>query len=113
MSRPLVNVAHSGLDRPPPRTDAPGLPLTRRAHRRAVWYASAGIAPIAVANESMNRRLASWTASAVSRSKVSPAAYRARRAASGNAAMRRPHGERVNRGDVLRAEPGGSGGGDT
>ena len=34
-------------------------------------YASDGMAPTAVANESMNRRFVSWTASGVSFSKVS------------------------------------------
>src|SRR4051812_48319715 len=37
---------------------------------------------MAVAKESMNRRLVSWTASFVSLSKVRPAAYSANRAAS-------------------------------
>src|SRR5581483_10398806 len=90
MSRPLTNVAHSGLERPPPRTDAPGLPETRRAHRLAMWYASAGIAPTAVANESITRRFVSWTACGVSWSKVSPAAYFASRAASVCAAIKHP-----------------------
>ena len=38
-------MAHSGLDLPPPRIDAPGLPLIRDAHFFAMWYASAGMAP--------------------------------------------------------------------
>src|SRR5262245_24633421 len=62
--RPLTKVAHSAFDLPPPRSVAGGLPLLRSAQLRATANASAGIAPTAVANESMNRRLASWTTAA-------------------------------------------------
>ena len=59
MRSPLTNVAHSTLDRPPPRSDAPGLLDTRNAQRFAIEYASEDIAPTAVANESMKRRFVS------------------------------------------------------
>src|SRR4051794_41968963 len=62
MSNPFTNVAHSTLDRPPPRSVAPGVDCTRWAHRRATAKASDGIAPTAVANESMSLRLAWWAA---------------------------------------------------
>src|SRR5256885_1063375 len=108
MSRPLTNVAHSGLDRPPPRSDAPGLPDTRRAHFLAMWYASAGMAPTAVANESMNRRFVSWTASGVSLSKVNPEAYLARRVARVGAAMSHPQRWRADRAGMLYGAGRGS-----
>src|SRR6516162_2700561 len=76
-SNPFTNVAHSTLDDPPPSTDAPGLLETRRAHFFTIAYASAGIAPTAVANESINRRFTSCTASRVSFSKVKSDEYRA------------------------------------
>src|SRR5262245_13046438 len=60
MSRPFTNVAHSTLDRPPPRRVAPGVLLTRRAHSWATAKASDGMAPTAVANESTSRRVDSW-----------------------------------------------------
>src|SRR5262245_62399937 len=62
--------------------DAPGLLDTRSAHFFAIAYASAGIAPTAVANESINRRFTSCTASRVSFSNVRSDEYRASRSAS-------------------------------
>ena len=53
-----------GAAAPPPSSVAPGLPCTRRAHLRAIGKASAAMAPTAVANESMKRRLASCTTGA-------------------------------------------------
>src|SRR6516164_2039373 len=56
---------------------------TRDAQRRATSWTSASIAPTAVANESMKRRLVSWITGAGSASNVSWLAYSARRLASG------------------------------
>src|SRR5580704_9649547 len=82
MSRPLTNVAHSTLLVPPPNSVAGRSLWTRRAQRLATAYASASMAPTAVANESMTRRLASWTTSAGRSSNRSFVAYRANRSAS-------------------------------
>src|SRR4051812_40888423 len=95
MSKPLTNVAHSAFDFPPPRSVAGGVPPLRRAHLRATANASAGIAPTAVANESMNRRLASWTTAAGSDSYFRLTEYAANRSASGcdmGYPVRRPWG---------------------
>jgi hypothetical protein len=78
----LTNVVHSMLDVPPPSSEAPGLLDTLDAHVFAIAYASLGIAPTAVANESINRRFTSCTAALVSFSKVRSDEYRASRSAS-------------------------------
>src|SRR5204862_147785 len=75
---------------------------SRRAHFLAMWYASAGIAPIAVASESMNRRLATCMASSMSVSNVRLVAYFANRVARVGAAMDVPSGTGRTVGTVLR-----------
>src|SRR5690242_869348 len=81
MSRPLTNVAHSTLLVPPPNNVAWRSLWTRRAHRLATAYASASIAPTAVANESTTRRLTSCTTAGGRSSYRSFVAYRANRSA--------------------------------
>src|SRR5262249_24225576 len=82
MSRPLTNAAHSGLVVPPPKRLALGVALTRPAHLRAMAYASDGMAPTAVAMESIKRRLTSWTTGCGRSLIVNPVAYSASRRAS-------------------------------